>query len=123
MRITEIEDVRAMEPRQNGEVMLLAIKYGPSEFQSQEDRRRTRRLFMKWEPPPGVEIQAHYHLVSGGGFMVVESDSPGALYESLEPFKPKTLFDIEPVVNVIEAVSTSIDVEDWADSVLDTGDP
>jgi hypothetical protein len=102
--------------------MLLAIKYSPGNNQTLEDRRRARRLFVAWDPPPGVELQAHYHLVSGGGFLVVESESPVALYEALEPFKPMVQFDIEPVVNVIEALATAEDVDDWAESVLSNGD-
>ena len=102
--------------------MLFAIKYAPSESQTEEDRRRVRRLFVAWAPPPGVDLEAHYHLVSGGGFMVVTSESTLALFESLEPFKPAIRFDIEPVVNVIESIATSMDVQDWADSVLSKDD-
>jgi hypothetical protein len=98
--------------------MLFAIKYGPSDNQTEEDRRRVRRLFVAWEPPTGVELQAHYHLVSGGGFLVVDTESATAIYESLEPFKPMVRFDVEPVVNVIEAIAASMDVEEWAESVL-----
>ena len=101
--------------------MLLAIKYGPGDNQTQEDRRRARRLFIAWDPPAGVELQAHYHLVSGGGFIVVESESPVALFEALEPFKPMVQFDIEPVVNVIDALATAEDVHEWAESVLANG--
>ena len=98
--------------------MLFAIKYRPRESRTNGDRRRIRQLFVAWEPPFGVELQAHYHYVSGGGLVVVETDAASLLYESLEPFKPSVSFDVEPVINVLEAVAISMDVHDWIDSVL-----
>jgi hypothetical protein len=41
----------------------------------------------------------------------------GALYEALAPFRPMVDFDVEPVVNVIEALAISLDVEEWVASV------
>jgi hypothetical protein len=98
--------------------MLFGIKYSPAVGRTSEQRRQVWRLAMAWEPRTGVEIQAHYHFVSGGGVIVVETTSASALYESLEPFKPLVQFDVEPVVNVIEAIATSMDVDEWVASTL-----
>jgi hypothetical protein len=79
-------------------------------------------LFVAWEPPRGLDVQAHYHYVSGGGVIVVNADSPVPLFEALEAFKPMVKFDVEPVVNVIEAIAVSMDVEEWANAVLANDD-
>ena len=74
---------------------------------------------MAWEPPTAVEVRHHFHYVSGGGVVIVDTEVPGALYEALAPFKPMVDFDDEPVVNVIEALAISLDVEEWVASVKD----
>jgi hypothetical protein len=102
--------------------MLFAVKYRPSGPRSEEDKRRIRRVFVAWQPPGGVDLKAHYHYVSGGGLVVVDTESAPLLYHSLEAFKPLVAFDIEPVINVIEAIAISMDVEEWSNSVLSDGD-
>ena len=72
---------------------------------------------MKWEAPEGVEVKHHFHYVSGGGVIIVETQEPTALYETLEPFKPLVEFDVEPVINYLEAMAISTDVDEWAASV------
>jgi hypothetical protein len=76
-----------------------------------------RELLMAWNPPHGVEIRHHFHYVSGGGVLIVESDVAGALYESLEPFKPYVDYHVEPVINMVEALAIQLDVEEWVESV------
>ena len=98
--------------------MLFAIKYQPSANRTEGDRRTVRELFVAWKPPERAELQAHYHFVSGGGVLILEASDAGPLFESLEPFKPYVEFDIEPVVNMLEAVAISLDVEEWATSIL-----
>jgi hypothetical protein len=99
--------------------MLFAVKYEPRMNRTAEDRRRIRRLLMAWHPPSSVKLVAHYHYVSGGGVLVMETEAAIALFESLEPFKPMLQFDVEPVVNVIEALAASMDVDEWVASVKD----
>jgi hypothetical protein len=103
--------------------MHFAVKYKPRPNRTAEDRIRTRRLFLAWTPPSGMEIQAHYHYVSGGGVVVVETDDATALFEALEPFKPTTQFDIEPVLNVMDAADISSLVESWVKDVMAGTDP
>jgi hypothetical protein len=102
--------------------MLFAIKYGPSGYNTDEDKRRVRQLFVAWEAPTGVDIECHYHYVSGGGVIVVDTDSAALLFEALEPFKPSVHFHVEPVINALEAVAISMDVEEWANSVVASQD-
>jgi hypothetical protein len=93
--------------------MLFAIKYHPRSNRTAEDARLARDLFVAWNPPASVEIRDHYHFVSGGGILIADTESPTALYESVEPFKPMVDFDLEPVVNVIEAIAISMDIDEW----------
>jgi hypothetical protein len=101
--------------------MLMAVSYTPREGRTPEDRRRVRQLFIAWTPPPGLELLAHYHFVNGGGVLIVVADSVDGLYRSIEPFKPMVNFDIEPVINVMEAIATSMDVDEWVTTVLGEG--
>ena len=55
--------------------------------------------------------------VSGGGVVVAEAEDARSLYEMVEPFKPLVEFEVEPSVNVIEALAISLDIEEWVDSV------
>ena len=55
--------------------------------------------------------------MSGGGVIIVEAESTSALYESIQPFRPMVEFDVEPVINIIEALAISADVDDWLTSI------
>jgi uncharacterized protein DUF3303 len=102
--------------------MLFAVKYSPIGSRTEEDRRQLRRIFLAWQPPAGVEVRAHYHYVSGGGLAVADTESASLLFESLQPFKPLLAFDVEPVINVIEALAIAMGVDEWAGSVLASWD-
>ena len=97
--------------------MLFAIKYTPRSTRTDAESRRAREIFVAWSPPATVEIKHHFHYVEGGGVIIAETELPTALYESVAPFQPMTDFDIVPVVNVIEAIAISMDVDEWVDSV------
>ena len=99
--------------------MLFAIKYHPRSGRTEAESKRARELLMAWEPPSSVEVRHHFHYVSGGGVVIVDTEVPAALYESMAPFKSLVEFDVEPVVNVIEALAIYLDVEEWATSVKD----
>ena len=97
--------------------MLFAVKYRPRPGRTEAESRRMRDLLMVWNPPSGVEMQHHFHYVAGGGVMVADSEAPGPLYESLAPFKTYVDVEIEPVINVIEALAISMDIDEWVASV------
>ena len=99
--------------------MLFAVKYHPRSGRTEAESQRARALLMAWEPPATVEIRHHFHYVSGGDAVIVDTEVPAALYESMAPFKSTVEFDGEPVVNVIEALAISLDVDEWAASVKD----
>jgi hypothetical protein len=97
--------------------MLFAIRYHARGGRTESEAKRVRELIMAWSPPDEVDVQNHYHYVSGGGVVVVEAESARSLYEMVEPFKPLVEFEVEPVLNVIEALAISLDIEDWVASV------
>jgi hypothetical protein len=86
-----------------------------------DESKHIRELLMKWQAPDGVEVKHHFHYVSRGGIVIVESQEPSAIYETIEPFKPLVEFDVEPVINYLEAMAISTDVDQWAASVSASG--
>ena len=102
--------------------VLFAVLYRWRENVVDDDIRKTRRLFVAWEPPPGLEISVHYHFAGGGGVVIVETSDPAALFAATSPFIPAIEFDMKPVVNVIEATAIAMDVDEWVKSVGETND-
>ena len=97
--------------------MLFAIKYRPQPSRNQPESKHVRELLMKWKAPEGVDVKHHFHYMSGGGVLIIDTLDPSALFETLEPFKPLVDFDVEPVINFLEAMAISTDVDEWAASV------
>ena len=98
--------------------MELAILYRWKENTTGADNRAVRSLFMAWKPPSGVELLSHYYFARGGGIVIVDVGGVSSLFEALRPFTPMIDFDIEPVFNPIEAIAISMDVDEWAESVM-----
>ena len=100
--------------------MLFAIKYRPQASRTEADAKHVRKLLLKWQAPPGVDIRNHFHYISGGGVLIVDTQEPSALFEILEPFKPLVEFDVEPTINFLEALAVATDVEEWVSSASAT---
>ena len=98
--------------------MLFAAKYRPRKGRTDAESRRVRAVLIKWAPPEGVVVKQHYHYISGGGVVIFEAENPGDIYEAMEPFRFAVGFDIEPVINLLEAVAISMDIEEWAASTV-----
>jgi len=49
--------------------------------------------------------------------VVADAEVPRPLYQMVEPFKPLVDFEVEPVLNIIEALAVSLDIEEWVESV------
>lgn len=99
--------------------MLFAVKYYPRPGRTEAEAHRVRELLMAWDPPDSIEVTHHFHYVGGGGILIIDTEAPGPLYEAVEPFKPFVDVDIEPVINMIEALAISLDIEEWVASVRD----
>lgn len=98
--------------------MVFAILYRWRGNATGSDTKTVRSLFMAWEPPGGVELLAHYYFARGGGIVIVDAAAASSLFEALSPFTPTIEFDIEPVFNPIEAIAISMDMDEWANSVM-----
>ena len=98
--------------------MLFSVTYKRRSSYNDDSTRELIRRFMAWTPPAGVELRNHYHYAEGGGGIVIlETDSAGAMFEGLTAFDSIIEYDIEPVLNVIEAVAIKMDVTEWVISL------
>ena len=98
--------------------MQFAIIYRRRPAITDGETRRLMRIFMAWSPPPGVELLAHYHYArGGGGIVILTTDSAAALFESLTAFDSIIEYQVEPVLNVIDAVAIKMDIDVWVSSL------
>jgi hypothetical protein len=106
------------KPGEEGEHMLFSVIYHRRSNLTDESTKDLIRRFMAWSPPKGVELRNHYHYAEGGGGIVIlETESAAALFEGLTAFDSIIEYDIEPVLNVIEAVAIKLDVTEWVISL------
>jgi hypothetical protein len=78
--------------------------------------KRTLQLFTNWEPP--FTFLHHWAFADGGGgFGVVETDSPAALMEGIAPWIAYFSFELMPVLEIEQAVPIFAKVIEWRDSV------
>jgi hypothetical protein len=92
--------------------MLFAIRYHLQSDRSRQEWREARSTFLEWSPPDGVEIRHHFHFLSNDGVVIVDADSAELLYKGVLPFRPTDIIDIEPVVNLYEALALSLEHEE-----------
>lgn len=109
--------LRAIMAAGGSGALLFAVLYSWRPSAGEDDIREIRERFIAWNPPTGLEVNAHYHYARGGGLAVVETTNASILFEALAPFTKALDFDIEPIVNVLDAVAISLDVEEWVGSV------
>jgi hypothetical protein len=48
--------------------------------------------------------------------LIVDTLEPSTIYETLAPFKLLVEFDVEPVINFLEAIAIPTDVDEWVAS-------
>ena len=98
--------------------MLMAVRYHSHRHRTEAESQYVHLLASAWKPPSAT-ILHHYHFVTGGGVVYVEiEEDVRPLIESLEPFRPFVDFDVEPVLNMAEAVAIALNVDEWKASVL-----
>jgi hypothetical protein len=84
----------------------------------EEEQRRLRDRFMRWTPPPGLEVKFHYAFASGGGVAIADATNSGIIREALGPFISSINCEIEPALSIPEALAISLDVDQSADAVV-----
>ena len=92
--------------------MIFAIRYHLQPDRSRQEWREARSTFLEWSPPHGVEIRNHFHFLNNEGVVIVDADSAELLYQGVLPFRPTVGIDIQPVVNLYEALAISFDLEE-----------
>jgi hypothetical protein len=66
---------------------------------------RLLKVYSKWTPPASVTYHQFLGRIDGsGGYQVVETDSPADLAETTAKFALFAHFQIEPVLDVADAV-------------------
>jgi hypothetical protein len=69
---------------------------------------RLLKVYSKWKPPKSVTYHQFLGRVDGrGGYQVVETDSPADLAETIGKFSQFADFQIEPVLDVADAVGVA----------------
>jgi len=84
------------------------------------EQRRLRDRFMRWTPPPTLDVKFHYAFASGGGVAVAQAPDAGVIREALAPFISSISCEIEPVLSIPEALAISLDAEQSSDPTLQT---
>jgi len=72
---------------------------------STAERESVLKLFQGWQPPPALEIKAHYVSATGGDFVIVETDSVAALLEATAVWAPYVTYEVTPIVAVADGVA------------------
>lgn len=84
--------------------MLFMCQGRPRPGLTQDDQKKALDLFRSWQPPAGLEIRAHYLGATGGDFIVIETDSLGALVEAVAIWAPFVTYEVTPIVAVQEGI-------------------
>lgn len=84
--------------------MLFHLSYRPRPNLDEAGAKRALELFLKWKPPAGSEMKAHYARPSGGGFALVEANSLAPLTEAIATWEVFFDYEVVPVMEMAEAV-------------------
>lgn len=70
--------------------------------------KRILELYSKWTPPEGMQIH-HFlgSIAASGGYMVLETDNPTDLAETIANFGPYADYRVDPVLDVADAIQVA----------------
>jgi hypothetical protein len=98
--------------------MLFMIHYRPKLGWTEAIAKRATHLFDNWKTPAGFEIKAHYaRSDSEGGLVIVEAESPAAIMEATSTFSLFYEHNVNPIVEISEAVPIVQATTRWRDSI------
>jgi hypothetical protein len=93
-------------------------KAGGSGTENEETLKRALAVFSKWSPPEdSTFLQFLNRLDGGGGYAVVETDSPTALAEGPAKFGTYLDYQIVPVMDMMESIPTINEGAEFRDSI------
>jgi hypothetical protein len=86
--------------------------------QQEASAARLLKVYSKWTPPASVTYHQFVGRIDGsGGYQVVETDSPADLAETTAKFAPFADFQVEPVLDIADAVSAAQAGIDFRESI------
>jgi hypothetical protein len=62
-------------------------------------------LFLKWKPPEGVKVIAHYHTGVCRGVEILDANSPEEIIEFNMPWTPYLEADFRPAIDSDEKIA------------------
>ena len=75
-------------------------------------------IFSKWSPPADATFHQFLERLDGeGGYAVVETDNPMSVLEGPSKFGTMFEFDVEPCVDITDAISTMNDAVEFRRSI------
>jgi len=98
--------------------MLFVTTYTPrSTVASEANEKRVLQLFTQWKPPAGQEIKGWWVTPSGMGVQIAEAKSAETIMEGIAPWGAYFEFNVQPVVEVGQAVAHLSKAIAWRDSI------
>ena len=79
----------------------------------------TLKLLSSWQPGPEVTMREWLvRCDAAGGFAVLETDDPGALYRDIATWNPWISFEVHPVLDIAESTPRLAEAVGTAKSAL-----
>jgi len=97
--------------------MLFVLTYTTRGTSTEANEKRVLQLFKNWKPAAGHEIKGWWVTTAGLGVQVAEAASAAALLESISPWAVYFEFNVQPAVEVAQAVELLTKGAAWRDGV------
>jgi hypothetical protein len=93
------------------------FRLGGSASENEAAAKRVLALYSKWTPPEGTTYHQFLGRADGnGGYAVIETDNPTELAD-VATFAPFAEWQIQPVLDVAEAVQIATEAIKFRDSI------
>jgi hypothetical protein len=98
--------------------MMFAIAWENRAGATEENDKRTLKLFTNWKPPAGLDFKGFYDYADGnGGIAIAESNSAELLLEATAPWAAYFNFTIRPIVPSDKSPAIFEKAIAWRDSI------
>jgi hypothetical protein len=98
--------------------MLFVTTYTPrATVISEATEKRVLQLFAQWKPAAGQEIKGWWLTPGGLGVQISEAKSAEAIMESIAPWGAYFEFNVQPAVEIGQAVAHLSKAIAWRDSI------
>lgn len=98
--------------------MKYVVQWMARDNTSVEDAHHLTSVFQKWQPSPNSTFHQFVERCDGqGGFAVVEGDNPADLLRDAAIFSPWFVFDVYPVMDVMDAFAVQQEALAFLDSI------